>query len=201
MSGLEVSSLSNRLLQDVELRVAPGACLTIAGPSGSGKSLLLRSIADLDPHDGAVAIDGQGSEGVTGPQWRRLVTMVPAESQWWYDTVGEHFPPDTDVDFSALGFKAEVRNWQIDRLSTGERQRLALLRALALQPRALLLDEPTAALDVASRKAVEALVGKFRREYAVPVIWVSHDQEQIGRISDQHMVIAEGRLLPEPVTS
>ena len=201
MSGLEISHLSNQLLKDVDLHVAPGACLTVAGPSGSGKSQLLRSIADLDPHEGEISIDGQDSQGVTGPQWRRLVTMVPAESQWWYDTVGEHFPPEVDVDFTALGFTEQVRDWQIDRLSTGERQRLALLRALAIKPRALLLDEPTAALDVASRKAVEALIEQFRREYGVPVIWVSHDEAQIGRISDQHMVIREGRLQQEPVSS
>lgn len=195
MSGLHVKNLANRLLSGVEFEVAPGDCLTIAGPSGSGKSLLLRAIADIDPHDGEVFIDDQECCSVSGPQWRRLVAMVPAESQWWYETVGEHFPAGVEVDFKSVGFNDEVRDWQVDRLSTGERQRLALLRTLALQPKALLLDEPTAALDEKSRKTVEALVETYRKENAIPVVWVSHDEEQIKRISSRHLLIEGGRLV------
>jgi len=195
MSGLQVKNLTTRLLSGVDFEVPPGSCLTIAGPSGSGKSLLLRAIADIDPHEGEVSIDDQDSNSVTGPQWRRMVAMVPAESQWWYETVGEHFPDDARVDFAALGFSTEVRDWQIDRLSTGERQRLSLLRTLALEPRALLLDEPTAALDEKARKAVETLIANYRKQHNVPVIWVSHDEDQIKRISDAHMNIADGHLV------
>jgi len=195
MSGLQVKNLVTRLLSGVDLEVPGGNCLAITGPSGSGKSLLLRAIADIDPHEGGVSIDGQDSNTVTGPQWRRLVAMVPAESQWWYETVGEHFPADANINFAVLGFGDEVRNWQIDRLSTGERQRLALLRALALEPKALLLDEPTAALDEKSRKAVEALIANYRQQHNVPVIWVSHDEAQIRRVADARMSIADGHLV------
>lgn len=195
MSGLQVKNLSTRLLSGVDFEVPPGSCLTIAGPSGSGKSLLLRAIADIDPHEGEVSIDDRDSNSMTGPQWRRMVAMMPAESQWWYESVGEHFPADAKTDFIALGFRDEVRGWNIDRLSTGERQRLSLLRTLALEPKALLLDEPTAALDEKSRKAVEVLIANYRRQHHVPVIWVSHDEEQIRRVSDMHMDISDGHLV------
>jgi len=201
MSGLQVKNLTTRLLSGVDFEVPPGSCLTIAGPSGSGKSLLLRAIADIDPHEGEVSIGDQNSKSVTGPQWRRMVAMVPAESQWWYETVGEHFPADARVDFAALGFRDEVRDWHIDRLSTGERQRLSLLRTLVLEPRALLLDEPTAALDEKARKTVEALIANFRKQHNVPVIWVSHDEEQIKRVADVHMNITDGHLVVGEVTA
>jgi len=195
MSGLQVKNLTTRLLSGVNFEVPPGSCLTIAGPSGSGKSLLLRAIADIDPHEGEVSIGDQDSNSVTGPQWRRMVAMVPAESQWWYETVGEHFPVDQKIDFAALGFGDEVRGWQVDRLSTGERQRLSLLRTLTLEPKALLLDEPTAALDEKSRKAVEELIANYSKQHNVPVIWVSHDEGQIKRVADAHMDISDGRLV------
>jgi ABC-type iron transport system FetAB ATPase subunit len=192
--GLVASGLGNRLLQGVDLRISPGTCITLSGPSGCGKSLLLRSIADLDPHEGEVSINGEESRQMTAPAWRRRVMLVPAESQWWYETVGEHFPDGVEVDFAALGFTSDVVNWQVDRLSTGERQRLGILRALSFEPEALLLDEPTSALDAENRIAVEKLITDYSRKRRVPVIWVSHDREQIGRISSKHLTVSGGRL-------
>ena len=189
-----VIGLGNRLLRGADLGVPPGHCATLSGPSGCGKSLLLRSIADLDPHEGEVYINGEESRQIPAPTWRRRVMLVPAETQWWYETVGEHFPNDLEVDFEALGFDNEVVNWQVERLSTGEKQRLGILRALSLEPDALLLDEPTSALDNENRLAVEKLITRYRQARGTPVVWVSHDHDQIGRISSRHMTISSGHL-------
>jgi len=192
--GLVFIGLRNRLLQGADLGIPPGVCVSLSGPSGCGKSLLLRSIADLDPHEGEVFLNGENCRQVPAPAWRRRVMLVPAECQWWYETVADHFPGDVDVDFSALGFGQDVMGWEVERLSTGEKQRLGLLRALAFRPEALLLDEPTSALDTGNRLAVERLVADYRQERSAPVIWVSHDREQIERTSSRHMTISSGRL-------
>ncbi len=97
---------------------------------------------------------------------------------------------------AALGFGPEVLDWEVARLSTGERQRLALLRLLGNAPQALLLDEPTAALDPASRARVEAVVADYRRKREAAVLWVSHDPAQIGRVADRHYRLEDGRLQP-----
>jgi len=192
--GLVIVGLANRQVRGVELGIPGGVCVTLSGPSGSGKSLFLRSIADLDPHEGDIYVNGEECRQVAAPEWRRRVMMVPAESQWWHETVGEHFPDDVQISFEALGFDASVVDWQVDRMSTGEKQRLGILRALCRKPEVLLLDEPTSALDNENRLAVEKLVHAYCQEANVPVLWVSHDREQVERISARHMTISGGRL-------
>ena len=107
------------------------------GPSGAGKTLLLRAIADLDPNEGLVTLDGVNRSTIAGPEWRRLVGYVPAEPGWWADTVGEHFREwEAALAFVRdLGFSEEAAAWPIHRLSTGERLRLALVRALMIRPK------------------------------------------------------------------
>jgi ABC-type iron transport system FetAB ATPase subunit len=80
------------------------------------------------------------------------------------------------------------------RLSSGEKQRLALLRLLANQPRVLLLDEPTANLDPENTRRVEAVIREYCRERAAAVVWVSHDREQAARVADRQFEVADGRL-------
>ena len=92
-----------------------------------------------------------------------------------------------------VGVDAAALGRPVSRLSTGERQRLALIRALLLGPEVLLLDEPTAALDPASTLAVEALIAECL-ESGVGVIWVSHDTDQASRMATRVLSIAGGRL-------
>ncbi|HQU89408.1 MAG TPA: ATP-binding cassette domain-containing protein, partial [Denitromonas sp.] len=97
--GLRVGDLSA-----VSFEVSPGQILALSGPSGSGKSRLLRALADLDPHEGTVRLDQMQQSSTPGHVWRQAVMMVPADSQWWADTVGEHFPAGAADDLDALGF-------------------------------------------------------------------------------------------------
>ena len=178
----------------MDLTVNAGEIVCLSGPSGSGKSLLLRSIADLIPHHGDVMLDDVSCMSLRADHWRQRVGLLMAESQWWSDRVGDHFSLLKINGFEQLGFNEDVMNWQVSRCSTGEKQRLALLRLLANQPQALLLDEPTASLDHASVGKVEALIDSYRQQHAAPVIWVSHDPRQIKRVCDRQLVIEDGAI-------
>jgi len=126
------------------------------------------------------------------------VGYVPAEPGWWADTVGEHFGEWTAAlaFVRDLGFPEETKAWPITRLSTGERLRLALVRALMMRPKVLLLDEPTAALDVASVAAVEALIDA-RMRAGLAVLWVTHDAEQGKRVAHRLLVVEAGQVREE----
>lgn len=181
-------------LQAVNLTVAPGEIVCLSGASGSGKSRLLRAVADLEPHDGEISLGELGQGRVQGHLWRAAVMLVPAESQWWAETVGEHFPPGMQLDLVPIGFENEVMAWSISRLSSGEKQRLALARAVARKPKALLLDEPTANLDPDSIQRVESWLQDLIRQRSLPVLWVAHDQAQIERVGQRHFRISNGSL-------
>ena len=89
---MRVINLHSPLAGPFDLELAAGTCIAIAGPSGAGKSLLLRMIADLDPNQGEVFLDGQERHSFTAPAWRRRVLYNAAEPGWWFDTVAPHFP-------------------------------------------------------------------------------------------------------------
>ncbi len=181
-------------MSGITFSVAPGEVLALSGASGSGKSRLMRAIADLDAHGGEIRLGDTAQAAMPGHRWRQQVMLVPADSQWWADTVGEHFPAGQPVDWAALGFSADVAQWEVSRLSSGERQRLALLRALAHQPRALLLDEPTANLDTETTARVEQWLLTRIRQGGCPAVWVSHDPAQIKRVATRHLKIRNHRL-------
>jgi ABC-type sulfate/molybdate transport systems ATPase subunit len=178
------------------LEVAEGECVAVMGPSGAGKTRLLRAIADLDPNRGEVAADGVDRARVSGPAWRRMVGYLPAESGWWADTVGAHFPDRSGCRalLAEMRLPADVLDWPVLRLSSGERQRLALARALVRGPRALLLDEPTGALDEEARTMVEALLRR-QLDAGTPILMVTHDRSQAERLAARIVHVAKGRLL------
>ncbi len=190
---LSVSALARPALEPVSFELADGECIAVGGASGSGKTLLLRAIADLDPNEGVVVLDGASRETMPAPEWRRRVVYVAAEPGWWRDTVGGHFD-DWDGArelVAATGLPDDCRKWPISRLSTGERQRLGLVRALVLEPRVLLLDEPTSGLDDAATEAVEELV-RARLAGGASALWVTHDGEQSRRLTRRRLVCAGG---------
>ncbi|MDW3689011.1 ATP-binding cassette domain-containing protein [Cupriavidus sp. CV2] len=169
------------------LTVEPGSCVILSGASGAGKSLLLRMIADLDPNRGQVRLGQSPRESMSGPAWRRQVMYVAAESGWWGDDVLEHMAdvPAAQALLARLRLPADILQAPVSRLSTGERQRLALIRALVRRPRFLLLDEPTSALDAETTLAVEALLHDCKAQ-GLGLLIVSHNPAQAARLQDRH---------------
>ncbi len=194
LERLRIERLRTRHVGPVELGLQAGECVFLSGPSGSGKTLLLRAVADLDPHDGEVYLDGVPCGSIAPPQWRRRVALLAAESQWWRARVGEHFCRTDPRGLARLGFAPRTMDWTVERLSSGERQRLALLRLLCNEPRVLLLDEPTANLDADSARRAEELVDEYRRDTGAAVVWVSHDPEQIARVGGRRFWMEGGAL-------
>lgn len=195
MASLRIQGLGRLTVGPVDLTVEAGCCVCLSGESGAGKSVLLRCVADLDPHEGRAWLGQEARESMTGPAWRTRVGLLPAESHWWAPTVGEHFEEPDHALLGELGFAEDVLGWSVARLSTGERQRLALGRLLSIQPQALLLDEPTASLDPANVERAELMLKRYRETHGAPVLWVSHDAAQIARVADQQLRIHDGKLV------
>jgi len=195
---LAVSALRRPGLEPAALSIAAGECVALSGPSGAGKSLLLRAIADLDPCEGDVSLGAVARDAMTAPAWRRQVIYVAAESGWWAETVGAHFEdPDAAAELlNDVGLPREAFGWPVSRLSTGERQRLALLRALALNPKVLLLDEPTSGIDPEATARVEGLLRRAMTR-GTAILLVTHDREQASRMANRYMTMSRGRLTPD----
>jgi len=192
---LHVEDLTRPGLHPATLQIDVGECVAVSGASGAGKSLLLRAIADLDPCDGRVRLNGEDRAGMTAPAWRRQVIYVPADSGWWATCVGDHFEDRA----AAAGFLSrfelppDALEWEVTRLSTGERQRLALIRAMILAPPVLLLDEPTSGLDNDATARVEALLHEHLATGAA-ILLVTHDERQAARLSPRGYRIDGGHL-------
>ena len=179
-------------METINLTIAPGECVGLSGESGSGKTRILRAIADMDEHGGQVYEEDIAQNQVKAHEWRRRVALLPAESQWWFDTVGEHFQAHTE-HIDALGFDADVMDWHVSRCSSGEKQRLAILRMLANCPRVLLLDEPTANLDANNTARVEEMIRRYLAEHSAIAIWVAHDVQQLQRVCQHQFQLNDGR--------
>lgn len=191
---LRVEHLKIGSLPPLSFAVAAGECLAIEGPSGSGKTRILRAIADLDPHEGQIFLDGDERREMSATEWRTAVRYAAAEPGWWTDTPRGTFPaavPDARITrlLAAVGLGGEALDRPVAQLSTGERQRIALVRALADEPRVLLLDEPTAALDVAAAALVEELI-RFQLLAGRSVLIASHDGALVARLAHARLQLA-----------
>ncbi len=189
------------MLQDVSVRLPVGAS-SVVGPSGSGKSTLLRLLNRLaDPDSGRVVYEGTDVRDRDPLELRREVSLVPQLPALIEGSVhdnvaygprlaGHSFDARRCLELAGLDPAFEDRD--SSRLSVGEQQRVMLARALALQPRVLLLDEPTSALDQSARDAVEATLGGLRARTAISVVVVTHDMAQARRLADYVVRIEEG---------
>lgn len=192
---LRVERLAVPGLPSLSFEVGDGECMAIEGPSGIGKTRLLRAIADLDAAEGRVVLDGVERSEMPAWQWRRQVRFAAAEPGWWGDTPrASVLTPASDAArvlklIADLGLDAGILDRPLTELSTGERQRLALVRALADQPRVVLLDEPTGALDSVSAALAEELI-RYQTLAGKTVILVSHDKLQIERLADLRLQLA-----------
>jgi sulfate transport system ATP-binding protein len=194
-------------LDDVSLTVPDGSLTALLGPSGGGKSTLLRIIAGLEEPDAGTVLMG-GEDATAKPAQKRGVGFV-----FQHYAAFKHM---TVFDNVAFGLK--IRRWskpqvhervhellrlvQIDgladrypsQLSGGQRQRMALARALAVEPRVLLLDEPFGALDAKVRRDLRAWLRRLHEEVHVTTVFVTHDQEEAMDIAEQLVVMNDGRI-------
>jgi putative ABC transport system ATP-binding protein len=191
------------VLHDVSLGLPEGSSC-IAGPSGSGKSTLLRLLNRLaDPAAGSISYHGEGLEARDVLALRREVALVPQLPALLPGTVAENvaFGPGlmgAAVEVSPLlevaGLPPTFAQREADRLSVGEQQRVMIARALALEPRVLLLDEPTSALDAAARDRVEATLLDLRARLGLSLVLVTHDLAQAERLAERVVRLDDGRV-------
>jgi putative ABC transport system ATP-binding protein len=197
------------VLRGLSARLPEGAsCL--AGPSGSGKSTVLRLLNRLaDPDSGTVRYRGEDVRARDVLQLRREVCLVPQLPALLPGTVAEnvrhagrlgHEDPDVPALLDLAGLDASYADRDGARLSVGEQQRAMLARALALEPRVLLLDEPTSALDEAARGAVEATLRHLRERVKVSTVLVTHDLDQARRMADWVVRMDAGRAVVQGPT-
>ena len=201
MARLQVRNLQSPLAGPYSFDLDAGHCLTISGPSGAGKSLLLRMLCDLDPNSGDALLDGIARADMNAPAWRAKVVYQPAEPAWWLPTAGEHFKPGQMPRVQALlpqlNLSPSLLSTEVGQLSTGERQRMALIRSLACEPRVLLLDEPTAALDPESVAATERLLQK-ELPAGLSIILVTHSEAQANTLGHRRMLMRDRKLEEVP---
>ena len=189
---LQIRQLSRPTFAPVTLDVHANECLCRYGPSGAGKSQLLRAIAELAPAAGDLRLAGVHSTELSATEWRQQVGLLPPDSCWWHATPAAHFKNGMPVPLEQLGLEADMLEQPIARLSSGEKQRLALLRLLANRPRVLLLDEPTANLDPENTRRVESAIDTYIKDNDAAAVWVSHDRQQVARVADRCLLVDKG---------
>jgi ABC-type methionine transport system ATPase subunit len=203
LEGVTYSRSGNVVLRDVSSRIPVGAS-SVVGPSGSGKSTLLRLLNRLaDPDAGRVLYEGTDVREKDPLELRREVSLVPQLPALIDGTVHDNiaYGPrlaghsfDTRSCLELAGLDPDFENRDASKLSVGEQQRVMLARALALEPRVLLLDEPTSALDHAARDAVERTLRRLRSRTAISLVLVTHDTEQARRLAEYVVRIDGGRV-------
>ncbi len=194
------------VLRDLDARLPVGAS-AIAGPSGSGKSTLLRLLNRLaDPDSGRVRYEGTDVREREVLALRREVCLVPQLPALIEGTVhdnvgygarlaGHSFDVRHCLELAGLDPGFDRRD--AAKLSVGEQQRVMLARALALEPRVLLLDEPTSALDEGARDAVEATLKRLRGRTSISIVLVTHDGAQARRLSDYAVRVESGTVVEQ----
>lgn len=222
-SLLEASQLGRRhpeapgwLYEEIDLAIHPGDRTALVGPTGSGKSLILRALALLDPIDqGEILWCGVPIADARVPELRGHVLYLQQRSPVVEGTVEENlrlpftlhlrqglsFPENRlDALLETLGKDSLFLANRTSNLSGGERQIVALLRALLVEPTLLLLDEPSTALDPKTTTALEDLVTGWHAEAPQEraLVWVSHDSDQARRVADRSIHLEKGRVVSRP---
>lgn len=213
MALLEVDRIAvavdaRRLVEGVSFEVGRGELVGVVGPSGCGKTELLRTLATLrDADEGQLRLDGQAPGHLSYPIWRRRVTYVAQRPVMLEGSVRENLerprryaslrgdPPSDDLGelLERLALAPGVLDHPARRLSVGEQQRVALIRALSIRPSVLLLDEPTSALDPDAVARVEALVRERAELDGLAAVIVSHDPAQAERWTGRRLELARHR--------
>lgn len=199
---------------DVAFRVEPGELLALVGHSGSGKTTLLRSIAGLwTPSQARVAVEGKvwldTAQGVNlAPHRRRVGLVFQHYALFPHMTASQNVMAAMDradpAEAARLLELVNLRGLERRRpaqLSGGQQQRIAVARALARRPQALLLDEPFSAVDLATREKLHAEIIGLRGHLAMPVVLVTHDVNEAQLLADRMVVIEKGHVVREGTTA
>lgn len=223
METLEARGIGRRdprrggwLLHGVDLAIHLGDRLAVVGPSGAGKTVLLRALALLDPLDeGAILWQGRPVHGEHIPAFRIQVVYLHQRPALFDGSVEAnlrqpyalktHRDARYDRDrvlglLDALGRDHRFLEKAHHDLSGGEGQVVALIRAVQLDPAVLLLDEATSSLDQATARAAETLLDQWRKagDGARALVWVTHDPEQARRVAERRITLNAGRITADP---
>ena len=194
--SLDIIQVETAVVRAANLSVRAGERVRLAGASGSGKSVFLRALADLLPWRGELRLDGEAVDDMPAHVWRGRVMYLEADSAWWADRVRAHFPTDIDLPLAKADLDPALLDADPERISSGQRQRLALLRALAREPKVLLLDEPTANLDSDNAARLEKMLLDWSTDGGI-LLMTSHDAAQRDRLGTRHWRVAAGQVREE----
>jgi putative ABC transport system ATP-binding protein len=204
-------SSGQTILDRVSVSIDSGERIGLVGPSGSGKTTLMRAIAILDPYqDGSLRFEGDLVQRDNVPKYRRQVIYLAQKPAFTNATVAENIQLPFQLGISnshfdrnrveswldQLGRPASIMSQSIDSLSGGEQQLVSLIRAIALSPKVLLLDEPTAALDAETTSRFERLITDWQQsDESRAFVWSSHNLEQVDRMTVRRVEMNQGRLV------
>jgi len=213
--GLRVAYGDRVVLAGVDLTVRPGELVGLIGPNAAGKSTLLRAVAGTGPYSGEVLVCGQDQRRLSRRELARLVAVVPQSPTLpplftvaevvmlgrtpYLNWLGWERPEDWAAVGRALGLTGltELAHRPVGQLSGGERQRVVIARALAQEPRILLLDEPLNNLDIAHQVKIIRLVRRLAREEGLAVVLTAHDLSLVAQAADRVVLLNRGRIAAE----
>ncbi len=199
---------------DVDFRLAAPGVTALFGPSGAGKTTVINAIAGfIRPHEGRIVLDNEilldTARGVALPARARRIGIVFQDARLfphlsvednllygWRRSNVKLSPADIDAAIALLGLCPMLQR-KPRTLSGGEKNRVALGRALLANPRTLLLDEPLASLDAARKAEILPYLERLAHETKIPILYVSHSLDEVGRLADRMILLSEGRVRAE----
>ncbi len=210
MKNLSLARNGRSVLTDAAIHVAPSEIVCLMGPSGSGKSSLLRCLNRLtEPPPDTVFYNGNDIHTLDVLTLRRQVGMVFQKPALFPGTVADnirygpqlHNQTLTSTDIEELltlaALPTDYANRSVTELSGGEAQRVSLARALANRPDSLLMDEPTSALDPAAQRHIQEAIMNLRKTLGLTVLWVTHRVEEAKIVADRIYLLLNGRIADE----
>jgi iron complex transport system ATP-binding protein len=220
MSAIELRDVSvslggRRVVDGVDAAVSTGEWLALIGPNGAGKTTLLRAIARLLPYSGSISLDGRPTASLRRAELSRLLAVVPQEPSTppWM-TVAEYVLLGRTPHLGALAREGErdrevaaralarldllgYRDRRLGTLSGGEKQRVVVARALAQEARIVLLDEPTASLDIGHQQQALELLDLLRAESGLTLVTAMHDLTLAAQYADRMLLLDDGRVVAD----
>ena len=206
-------------LCDVSVTVQRGSLTGLLGPNGCGKTTLLKLMAGvLRPHEGAITLDGRAIDGISRRTLARHIAVVPQETHPAFDysvlemvLMGRHphlgafqleGPEDIAIAHDSLSATgtSHLAGRAYMTLSGGEKQRVVIASALAQAPDVLLLDEPTASLDLAYQMEVASLLDRLNHDRGVSIVLATHDLNLAASLCDSLVLVRSGRVLAHGAT-